>query len=220
MTALASAVALAVALPLAAATARPARSERTPPQDPPQGSALLPATGAVGSGLFLTGERTDPGAGRGPTSGPHRGLLTGKGDGAGTPLTDGGGPQASEDHATVCGPELAAPQGLQAQTCVTAADGRVGAVSYYRNSSGAPLRAVVTLMGRDGAVRQAHCEVPAADEPGECRTSTRPLGTDTPASAVAAHEAVTEFSDPKGERLLLRVGSARTAAAGSDSVRS
>ncbi|MFI9029806.1 hypothetical protein [Streptomyces sp. NPDC053560] len=81
-------------------------------------------------------------------------------------------------------------------------EGHTKAVLYYRNTSGAPLRAVLTLMRPDGRTVQMHCTLPATGEPGSCGTpSAATVRGDAPYSAVA------EIADVRGDRLLLRAGS-------------
>ncbi len=189
MIALASTVALAVALPLAAATAGPAESERSAPDGfatAPQSDGQTP----VRAGL--------PGA-------PSAGARTGAGTGAAQ--------MAAGHRKAHCGPELASPEGVEAQTCVLAEGGRSWARTYYRNTSGGPLRAVLTLMRPDGRTVQAYCEIPAGDEPGTCETPREP----TVGGGVAPYTAVAEVADARGERKLLRAGSnAPTDGRGSD----
>ncbi|MFJ8210091.1 hypothetical protein [Streptomyces sp. NPDC096033] len=109
-----------------------------------------------------------------------------------------------------CGPELYAPQGLEAQTCVLASEGRTWGRSYYRNTSGRALDAVLTVMGPAGRTVQIRCAVAAGDEPGLCET---PRGES--AGAPDAYSAVAEFAAPDDEgRLLLRSGSNSPAPAG------
>ncbi|MGI5469885.1 hypothetical protein [Streptomyces sp. CA-132043] len=81
-------------------------------------------------------------------------------------------------------------------------EGQTKAVLYYRNTSGAPLRAVLTLMRPDGRTVQTHCTLPATGEPGSCGTpSGATVRGDAPYSAVA------EVAHVRGDRLLLRAGS-------------
>ncbi|WP_405839969.1 hypothetical protein OG528_19240 [Streptomyces platensis] len=101
-----------------------------------------------------------------------------------------------------CGPQLAAPQRIEAQTCVLAEDGLTWGRTYYRNRTGGPLRAALTLLRPDGTTVQVNCEVSAADAPGLCET---PTGATVRRGG--PYRAVAEFSDAAGERLLLRSGS-------------
>ncbi|MFD5507856.1 hypothetical protein ACFWIB_08775 [Streptomyces sp. NPDC127051] len=128
-----------------------------------------------------------------------------------------GEPQAGQPHAqqpqpgpseqprtdSRCGPELSSPQGLEAQTCVLADEGRTWGRSYYRNTSGRALDAVLTVMGPAGRTVQIRCAVGAGDEPGLCETPR-----EDSAGARDAYSAVAEFAVPDDEgRLLLRSGS-------------
>ncbi|UQX02077.1 hypothetical protein M4D82_17385 [Streptomyces sp. RerS4] len=102
-----------------------------------------------------------------------------------------------------CGPELTSPYGLEAQTCVLESAGQTWGRSYYRNTSGDALEAVLTVMGPAGRTVQISCAVDAGDEPGLCETPRADsVGTRDDYSAVA------EFAVPDDEgRLLLRSGS-------------
>ncbi|MFD7105366.1 hypothetical protein [Streptomyces celluloflavus] len=209
LTALAGAAALAAAVPLAAATAGPAD---TAAPDARRTSAAAPH----GS----TGQRPGQDADAGAAPGADR-----RGDAAdaaraeygstptGRPRTaaapDRHPPLRADGRRTVrCGPELASPQRIEAQTCVLAEGGRTWAGTYYRNPTGDPLRAVLTLLRPDRSSVQVHCELAAADGPGVCETSA--AATVGPAGARQdrwPYDAVAEFSDAAGERLLLRAGS-------------
>ncbi|MFE2145870.1 hypothetical protein ACFXA3_29770 [Streptomyces sp. NPDC059456] len=113
------------------------------------------------------------------------------------------GPSEQPRTESRCGPELSSPQGLEAQTCVLAGEGRTWGRSYYRNTSGRALDAVLTMMGPAGRTVQIRCAVGAGDEPGLCETPRE----DT-AGAPDAYSAVAEFAVPDDEgRLLLRSGS-------------
>ncbi|WP_406478124.1 hypothetical protein [Streptomyces platensis] len=100
-----------------------------------------------------------------------------------------------------CGPQLTALQRIEAQTCVLAEDGLTWGRTYYRNRTGGPLRAALTLLRPDGTTVQVNCEVSAAD-PGLCET---PTGATVRRGG--PYRAVAEFSDAAGARLLLRSGS-------------
>ncbi|MFG2711132.1 hypothetical protein ACGFX2_11285 [Streptomyces goshikiensis] len=102
-----------------------------------------------------------------------------------------------------CGPELSSPQGVEAQTCVLVGEGQTWGRSYYRNTSGRPLDAVLTMMGPAGRTVQIRCGIDAGDEPGLCETP-REASTGTPDD----YSAVAEFAVPDDEgALLLRSGS-------------
>ncbi|MFD6885950.1 hypothetical protein [Streptomyces sp. NPDC059957] len=102
-----------------------------------------------------------------------------------------------------CGPELSSPQGVEAQTCVLSGEGRTWGRSYYRNTSGRALDAVLTVMGPAGRTVQIRCAVGAGDEPGLCETPR-----ESSAGAPEDYSAVAEFAVPDDEgALLLRSGS-------------
>ncbi|UKY51546.1 hypothetical protein [Streptomyces inhibens] len=207
MIGLAGAAALAVAVPLGAAIAGPADS-------------LLAVGGGArasgaGSGRAVTAEKSSRLAnGVGPErhakwgkslispNGPSRPASTTKRQKPTSPLGELDLPFLP-GRTSRCGPELASPQGIEAQTCVLAEGGRTWARTYYRNLTGGPLRAVLALLRPDGRTVQVHCEVAAADEPGVCET---PAGA-TVHTRRQAYGAVAEISDARGERLLLRSGS-------------
>ncbi|MFC5719845.1 hypothetical protein ACFP1Z_06585 [Streptomyces gamaensis] len=187
MVALASAVALAVIMPLAAATAGPA-GPRHPQRDP----------GGVREGGHRPAEQparqrgaardapadVRPDAGRGPLAA------------LGVPA-----PGAQLHDSARCGPELTSPEGVEAQTCVLEEGRDTWARTYFRNATGGPLTAVLTLMGPDGRTVQVRCRTGVSDDPDEC---------ETPRSASARgpepYEAVTEVASEEG-KLLLRSGS-------------
>jgi len=110
-----------------------------------------------------------------------------------------------EPLATRCGPELASPDGVEAQTCVVAEGAETWARTYYRNATGQELDAVLTLLAPGGRTVQVRCAVEARDEPGTCETpkeATRE-GSD-------AYTAVAEFAgtgEGGNAPLLLRSGS-------------
>lgn len=121
------------------------------------------------------------------------------------PASAPAGPGPSEQPRTDarCGPELSSPQGVEAQTCILVGEGRTWGRSYYRNTSGRVLEAVLTVMGPAGRTVQIRCTVGAGDEPGLCETPREPSagGPDT-------YSAVAEFAVPDEEgALLLRSGS-------------
>jgi hypothetical protein len=169
---LACTVVLAVALPLAAATAGPARS-------PDAGAVRALATPSPSPGVH----------------GDGRGRAVRSGDSAGVQPPDG-------DASASCGPELTSPEGLSAQTCVLAEGGRTWARTYYRNATGSPLSAALTLMRPDGSSLRADCEMSASGAPGVCET---PL--ERSRKGGRPYAATAEAGSPDGERLLLRSGS-------------
>nr|WP_246234497.1 hypothetical protein [Streptomyces boluensis] len=193
MAVLLAAVALTASLPLAGALAGPT------------GPSVEPAPGGDGGvqdDAKQSGSRpAQPSAGQSPAEqhpaeGPEKadgGLLSGLG------LTT----------AARCGPELASPGGVEAQTCVLEQSGDIWARTYYRNATAGRLSSVLTLMGPEGRTVQIHCAVGADDEPGACETPREPAR-----GAASAYSAIAEFAAPEGsagedqERpLLLRSGS-------------
>ncbi|MFI9353121.1 hypothetical protein [Streptomyces lydicus] len=209
MTGLAAVAVLAVAVPLGAAMAGPARTRV------PHTAAPGTAYGASDSALGTSENRRSTGQGGtapggAPTdSRPAVGVRTRPS--AGPPA--GPGLPSPTRRTTRCGPDLGSARGVEAQTCVLAERGRTWARTYYRNLTGTPLRAVLTLLRPDGTTVQVNCEVAAADVPGVCET---PTGR-TARGGRAAYGAVAEIADTAGERLLLRSGSnAAPGASGSD----
>ncbi|MFD3562494.1 hypothetical protein ACFWVU_22880 [Streptomyces sp. NPDC058686] len=102
-----------------------------------------------------------------------------------------------------CGPELASPDGIEAQTCVLTQRGDAWARTYYRNATGGPLSSVLTLMAPGGRTVQMHCAVGAQDEPGTCDTPR-----ERTSGEAGAYSAVAEFAEAGGAGpLLLRSGS-------------
>ncbi|WUG87474.1 hypothetical protein OHU74_17555 [Streptomyces sp. NBC_00454] len=166
-----------------------------------------------GGGLLSTfglGDSPDSGGGsdsgrprtRVPAAGPAAGSGAASGaPSAGAPARPGPAEQPRTD--AHCGPELSAPQGVEAQTCVLTGEGRTWGRSYYRNTSGRALEAVLTVMGPAGRTVQIRCAVGAGDEPGLCETPKDPS-----AGTADAYSAVAEFAVPDAEgALLLRSGS-------------
>lgn len=106
------------------------------------------------------------------------------------------------DSAAQCGPEVTSPKGIEAQTCVLTQGHDTWGRTYYRNTTGDELSAVLSVMAPGGRTVQMHCAVGAADEPGACETPReRTTGNS------AAYSAVVEFADGSGGPLLLRSGS-------------
>ncbi|MCX5196344.1 hypothetical protein OOK31_20990 [Streptomyces sp. NBC_00249] len=167
-------VLIILSLPLAGAIAGPDFAG----QDDGKGGGLLSSLGLSDSSRTPDGAR--------PAAGPAR-----------------PGPEQAPRTDSRCGPELSSPQGLEAQTCVLESAGQTWGRSYYRNTSGRALEAVLTVMGPAGRTVQISCAVGAGDEPGLCETPRADsVGTREDYSAVA------EFAVPDDEgRLLLRSGS-------------
>ncbi|WP_411103704.1 hypothetical protein [Streptomyces sp. cmx-4-9] len=148
---------------------------------------------AKGGGLLSTLGLTDPSR-RAPASPPPAGP---------DPAYRQPGPPEQPRTDATCGPELSSPHGVEAQTCVLVGEGRTWGRSYYRNTSGRPLEAVLTLMGPAGRTVQIRCAVGAGDEPGLCETPR-----EVSAGAPDNYSAVAEFAVPDDEgALLLRSGS-------------
>ncbi|MEU9118739.1 hypothetical protein AB0C96_02555 [Streptomyces sp. NPDC048506] len=188
MTGLAGAAVLAIAVPLGAATAGPADTFMSDTS-----GATATAENSRSAEKGIKGERGGK-AGKGRTG-------AARSNGPVDPLADLGLPLLY-GRTTRCGPSLASARGIEAQTCVLAESGRTWARTYYRNITGAPLRAVLTLLRPDDRTVQVNCEIPAADRPGVCETPAAP----TVRRARTAYGAVAEISDAAGKRLLLRSG--------------
>lgn len=105
---------------------------------------------------------------------------------------------------SVCGPELAAPEGVEAQTCVVTGDGETWGRTYYRNVSGREMDAVVVLMVPDGRNVRVTCRLDAGDEPGVCDT---PRESSERGEGTEPYAAVAEFASEDGQRSLLRASS-------------
>lgn len=172
--ALAGVVVAAVVLPLAVASAGPAGDK---------GSAVVraPARRPVQSS-------PPPGDAKAPSPEP-----------SGSPLLLGLGLAT----AARCGPSLTSQDGIEAQTCVLTQGDDTWARTYYRNTTGDALDAVLSLMGPGGRTVQTNCAVGAGDEPGMCETPReRTRGTPD------AYTAVAEFAAKGADGpLLLRSGS-------------
>jgi hypothetical protein len=110
-----------------------------------------------------------------------------------------------------CGPALASPEGIEAQTCVLTQGERTWARTYYRNVTGHPLDAVLVLLGPAGRTVQVRCPVGAGDEPGSCETPRERVR-----GPAGAYTAVAEFAGRAGYGpLLLRAGSNSPSGTGS-----
>ena len=109
-----------------------------------------------------------------------------------------------------CGPELASPDGVEAQTCVLTQGDETWARTYYRNATGGALDSVLSLMGPAGRTVQMRCAVGAEDAPGMCETPREPTRGEPD-----AYTAVAEFAARAGSGLLLRSGSNSGAPTGS-----
>ncbi|MFF4432439.1 hypothetical protein ACFYZ4_25115 [Streptomyces sp. NPDC001513] len=172
-------VLIILSLPLAGAIAGPDFAG----QDDGKGGGLFSALG------LSDAPRTSPMAPARPAGGA---VEPGKPGPAEQPRTD-----------SRCGPEVSSPHGVEAQTCVLVGEGRTWGRSYYRNTSGRALDAVLTTMGPAGRTVQIRCAVGAGDEPGLCETPKEDSAGDPD-----SYSAVAEFAVPDDEgELLLRSGS-------------
>ncbi|WP_344045818.1 hypothetical protein [Streptomyces thermoalcalitolerans] len=173
--ALLAAVAGVAALPLAAASAGQT-GDRSPVAD----RSPVSAPSAV---------RSSPhGDGRNPSMAPTR-----------SPLLLGLGPAT----AVRCGPKAASPGKVQAQTCVLTQGQDTWARTYYRNTTGRPLDAALTLMGPGERTVRTRCAPGEGDEPGMCETPRERLRGEP-----GAYTAVAEFAERGADGpLLLRSGS-------------
>ncbi|MFC8506316.1 hypothetical protein ACFU3J_31375 [Streptomyces sp. NPDC057411] len=185
---LGTAVAIAVLVPIAATAG-------------PSGGASAPA----GKDRAAAGRTTT--ASGGDDAKPE-GLLAELGLAPGRPAPAAAaapGAPAALPSATRCGPELASPDGVEAQTCVVTEDAGIRARTYYRNATGQELDAVLTLMAPEGRTVQVRCAVAAQDEPGTCETPREPLK-----GGPEGYSAVSEFAgagEGDSTPLLLRSGS-------------
>jgi hypothetical protein len=212
---LASTVALAVALPLAAAVA--GEDERLASE---ASEAARSGLGGEEHGERPSGPQQDMERGSGHTEGTEDGHSPDGHTENGTGGDDGKSPDgldapelAGRDKgrgsrpASSCGPEIASPEGVEAQTCVLTQGEDTWARTYYRNATNGQLPTVLTLMRPDGRTVQVHCTLPAADEPGICET---PRHSDSGAGGKVekgSYSAVAEVASADGERRLLRSGS-------------
>ncbi|MFE2558731.1 hypothetical protein ACFXGT_22470 [Streptomyces sp. NPDC059352] len=161
------------------------------------------------SGLGL-GPRTPAPPGAGPAAGHAQAPApAAPGAPSAAPVSPGapGGADApsAPERITNCGPELASPEGVEAQTCVLSEGPDIWARTYYRNATGQELDAFLTLMAPGGRTVQVRCPVMAQDEPGSCETP-RERGR----GKATAYTAVAEFAGTgEGDNtpLLLRSGS-------------
>ncbi|MEV6198431.1 hypothetical protein AB0M64_00490 [Streptomyces sp. NPDC051771] len=210
MAGLGTAVAIAVLVPLAAKAGQ--QDEAPPPSahaaapHAPEGQAPAGdakpggAAGGLLGDLGLGGE--DPTGGEDRTgesarpAAPRQAPPSARTDAEAT---------GAPERVSRCGPELASPEGVEAQTCVLSEGPDVWARTYYRNATGREIDAILTLMAPGGRTIQVRCAVPARDEPDTCETPREP-GT----GAARAHTAVAEFAGKEegGDApLLLRSGS-------------
>ncbi|MET8474030.1 hypothetical protein ABZY90_08270 [Streptomyces sp. NPDC006422] len=192
-------VVLTAALPLAGASAGPV--DDGPVDAGPRRSAPAEADTTDATDRTDTGDSTD-----GANAAEKRAVDAKPDDapadrpkGATSPSLLTGLGLTTEAH---CGPQLSAPDGIEAQTCVLVQGHDTWARTYYRNATGSGLSAVLTLMAPEGRTLQVHCAVGAEDEPGMCETPRgRTQGEPDQYTAVA------EYAKGGEGPLLLRSGS-------------
>ncbi|MGW7308495.1 hypothetical protein ACWGI1_23325 [Streptomyces sp. NPDC054835] len=201
---LGAAVVIAVLVPIAA-TAGPSGTA------PLSGARSTPGAGPDGDAGSDGDARSDvrSDAGSGGDDAKPKGLFSELDLTSGRPAAaDGsapGRPSAALPSATRCGPELASPDGVEAQTCVVTEGAHIRARTYYRNVTGQELDAVLTLMAPGGRTVQVRCAVAARDEPGTCETPGEPVR-----GGAVDYSAVSEFAgagEGDSTPLLLRSGS-------------
>ncbi|MFD5577496.1 hypothetical protein [Streptomyces pseudogriseolus] len=123
-----------------------------------------------------------------------------------TPEADQAPPGAHLSTALRCGPSLSSPDGVEAQTCVAVQGKDVWARTYYRNATGAPLDAALSLLGLDGHSVRSRCVAGSGDDPSLCETPRVRLDGEP-----VRYTAMAEFAAHAGGAgdggLLLRAGS-------------
>lgn len=177
-------------------------------------AVLLPLTAFAGTaGTPGTGDGGAPAAAPPAPGAPERTAgLPARGDARRAADGTGAGAPFPARRIERCGPELASPGGVEAQTCVMADDGETWARTYFRNPTGGELTAVLSLMGPGGRAWQANCLPHEGDEPGTCETPrAHSLGEPSGYAAVAEFAARGAGGDGP---LLLRAGSNSVAAGG------
>ncbi|MER8028751.1 hypothetical protein ABTZ78_07295 [Streptomyces bauhiniae] len=133
---------------------------------------------------------------------PLSGASAEQGEGGGVRVSTPSRSASPSPDRTRCGPELASPDGLEAQTCVLTRGGDTWARVYYRNPTGDALDAYLSLLGPDGRAVRTTCATGADDAPATCETPrerTRGAG--------AGYTAVSEFARGAESPLLLRSAS-------------
>ncbi|MEU6815785.1 hypothetical protein [Streptomyces sp. NPDC046860] len=162
----------------------------------------------VAAALLLPLTAASAGPVDGPAHSPAGGPVDGTGaDGrgparAGASAAPSASPSPQAATSARCGPELTAPDGLEAQTCVLTRGGETWARVYYRNTTGEAVDAVLSLLGPDGRAVRATCATDADDAPATCETPR-----ERTRGAVARYTAVSEFARGAEGPLLLRSGS-------------
>ncbi|MFJ7987815.1 hypothetical protein [Streptomyces sp. NPDC096351] len=188
--------------PAAGGSARPAGAAGTSSAGTGAAGASDAKSGDVLEGLGLGG-RTESAADPAAPSAPA------------LPVTPRDTPAAPDvpERVTHCGPELASPEGVEAQTCVLSEGSDTWGRTYYRNATGRNLDAFLTLMAPGGRTVQVRCPVAAQDEPGTCETPReRGRGVATAYTAVAEFAGAGEGGNTP---LLLRAGSNTAGSEGS-----
>lgn len=191
-------VVLVAALPLAGASAGPTDGG---PERLPAPKAESAPDGAADKVDDKAADKAGDKAGPEPSAVPARGPA-GEEPGAASDrptssLLSGLGLAA----AAQCGPQLTSPEGIEAQTCVLRQAKETWARTYYRNTTGESLSAVLTLMAPDGRTVRITCAVGAEDEPGMCETPRGPTRAEP-----ARYAAVAEYAADGEGPLLLRSG--------------
>ncbi|MFI0242956.1 hypothetical protein [Streptomyces sp. NPDC016845] len=189
-------VVLIAALPLAGASAGPPDGRPERPAAP-KAESVPKAESAPDGAADKVDDKAGPVASATPAHGP---ADEKPGDEAGhpaSPLLTGLGMAA----AAQCGPQLTSPEGIEAQTCVLRQAKETWARTYYRNTTGEGLSAVLTLMAPDGRTVRITCAVGAEDEPGMCETPRGPTRAEP-----ARYAAVAEYAADGEGPLLLRSG--------------
>ncbi|MFJ2111753.1 hypothetical protein ACIOEX_07525 [Streptomyces sp. NPDC087850] len=69
-----------------------------------------------------------------------------------------------------CGPQVTSPEGIEAQTCVLEGARDIRGRTYYRNTTGRAVVAVLSLMGPRGRTVQTHCAIVSRGVPATCET--------------------------------------------------
>ncbi|MFE1546686.1 hypothetical protein [Streptomyces sp. NPDC058718] len=213
MIGLGAAVTIAVLLPIVAvagptgSTGDPVRPAGQGDAKPGDGDRDGGEDGDLLSGLGLgRGTRTAESSGAGAHAGPDAGPAPAPASvPVSPPASASGSSSEAPERITKCGPELASPEGIEAQTCVLVEGPDTWARTYYRNATGQELDAFLTLMAPGGRTVQVRCPVAAQDEPGTCETP-RERGQDK----ATAYTAVAEFAgtgEGDSTPLLLRSGS-------------
>ncbi|MFI1076091.1 hypothetical protein [Streptomyces puniciscabiei] len=212
--ALVGAVTAAVVLPLAVASAGQVGGSVRHTVAGKARDAVRAAADEGASGRALAshqGAGSEPGSGRGEGGSRRTDGGSGHGDAgvgredAKLPSLDGSPRLLGLGLATAarCGAQLTSPDGIEAQTCVLAQGSDTWARTYYRNSTGEGLDAVLSLMGPGGHSVQMHCVTGGDDEPATCETPR-----ERSRGGMDAYTAVTEFARPGADGpLLLRSSS-------------